>query len=120
MQISNFVYDFPTSFRNDLNNLASRHIQRLENSPTQNGTDSILKFYAKLQSGSYVPRSVLATIFVVQQEKIFSVNSTLEDPRDSFTPGEIVLTPEQDANKIPISLINFPIAKVSETVKCRM
>ncbi|CAB4041402.1 Hypothetical predicted protein, partial [Paramuricea clavata] len=98
---------------NDLKIFASDHIQRLRNSPRQNGTNSILLFYATLPSGNgTVPRSILATIFVKQQERIFSVDSLLENSKESVASGERqVLTLAQNLNTVPIALINFPVAK---------
>ncbi|CAB4025742.1 Hypothetical predicted protein [Paramuricea clavata] len=81
----------------DVNGLTADHIRRLPNSPTQNGTDSILSFYAVLPSSNgSLPSSVLATIFTSQQDNILSVNSELEDPGESISSSETpALTPTQ-------------------------
>lgn len=101
-------------FRNDLNGLTSVNIQRLQDSPRQNGSNSILSFYASLPSGNgSVPRNVLATIFVQRREQILSVPSVLEDASQSISPAN--LTTEQTGNKVPISLINLPLSRVSKT-----
>ena len=62
-----------------------------------------------------MPKSILATIFVAQQEKIFSINSRLEDQTETVPP--VTISPVQDDNKVAISLVNFPIDKVSQTLK---
>ena len=113
--ITAFVNDI-RFFRNDLNSLTYENIQRLPNSPTQNGTDSILKFYAELPSGRTIPKSILATIFVEKQNEIFSLDSRLESFTESLTPDERTLTPQQQENAVSISLIHFPVRKVSVTV----
>ena len=102
-------------FRADLNGFTAEHIQRLPDSPRQNGTDSVLSFYATLPSGTgTVPKSTLATIFVAQQEKIFSLESVLQNQEDSVESGERrAVTPAQSRNLVPISLINFRATKVS-------
>jgi hypothetical protein len=99
-------------FSADVNGFTSDHIRRLPNSPTQNGTDSILSFYAVLPSGSgSLPSTVLATIFTSQQDKILSVDSELEDPGDSIsTPA---LTPTQTQNRVAIIIFNLKPGKVS-------
>ena len=103
------------SFRDDLSGFTADHIRRLPNSPEQNGTDAILKFYAILPSGKgTVPRSVLATIFVVQQKNIFSVDSELQGRDQSIKPGErVALSPEQKRNNVSLSLKNFKAERVS-------
>ena len=109
------VSDICFSFSDDLNSLTSANIQRLPGSPSQNGTNSILKFYAQLTSGRVIPKTILATIFVERREKIFSLDSSLEDFTESFTSDETVLTPEQQNNTVPIAIINFLLSKVSVT-----
>ena len=98
--------------QNDLNSLTYENIQRLPNSPTQNGNDSILKFYASLPSGMIIPKSILATIFVEKQNQIlFSLGGTLENFTEIFSPDEINLTSQQKENAVPILILNFPVSK---------
>ena len=104
------------AFSADLNGFTSDHIRRLPNSPTQNGTDSILSFYALLPSGSgLLPSSVLATIFTSHQDKILSgVDSELQQPRISIASTETpALTPTQTQNIVLIIIFNFRPGKVS-------
>ncbi|CAB3993946.1 Hypothetical predicted protein [Paramuricea clavata] len=102
----------------DVNGFTSDHIRRLPNSPTQNGTDSILSFYAVLPSGSgSLPSSVLATIFTSQQDNILSVNSELENPGESISSSQTpALTPTQTQNIVAITIFNFKSAKVNTLV----
>ena len=102
-------------FRNDLNNLTSSNIQLLPNSPTQNGSDSILTFYAILASGATIPKHILGTIFSKQQERILSLPIVVEDLNDILLAvGETVnLTVQQRANSVPLSLKNIPRERVS-------
>jgi hypothetical protein len=103
------------AFSADVNGFTSDHIRKLPNSPRQNGTDSILSFYAVLPSGSgSLPRSVLATIFTSQQDSILSVNSELENPSESISSGETpALTLAQTQNTVAITIFNFKSGKVS-------
>ena len=82
--------------------------------PIQNGDDAILSFFANPTSGAIIPKHILGTIFIKQQETILTLESTVEDLREIFAGGESVnLTDQQRMNEVPISLINFPFAKVS-------
>jgi hypothetical protein len=65
-----------------------------------------------LTSGRIIPKTILATIFVERREKIFSLDSSLEDFTESFTSDETVLTAEQQNNTVPIAIINFLLSKV--------
>ena len=89
------------------------NVQTSPNSPTQNGPDSFLELFASLPNGGTIPKSILATIFVEKQNEILSLDSQLEDFTDSFTTDERMLTPEQQQNAVPISILNFPVARVS-------
>ncbi|CAB4026846.1 Hypothetical predicted protein, partial [Paramuricea clavata] len=103
----------------DLNGFTSDHIRRLPNSPTQNGTDSILSFYALLPSGSgLLPTSVLATIFTSHQDKILSgVDSELEEPGVSIASTETpALTSTQTQNIVPIIIFNHRSGRVNTLV----
>ena len=101
--------------RADVNGFTADDIRRLPGSPMQDGNDSILSFYAALPSGSgSLARSVLATIFTTQQEKILSLNSELQNANDSISSSETpVLSTEQNQNKVPITIFNFEPKKVS-------
>jgi hypothetical protein len=112
---NNNIYDICTSFRNDLNTLSFQNIQRLPGSPRQDGANSILSFYATLPSGGIIPKSILATVFIVQQDRILPLDSAIEDQKDSVESE--LLTPEQIRNAVAILLRNFPVAKVSKTRK---
>ena len=103
------------SFRYDLNELTPGHIQLLPDSPAQNGSDSILTFYAALPSGNIIPKHILGTIFVNQQENILAIESIVQDLDEIFVPpGEReVLTTQQRENRVPILIIYFSVAKVS-------
>ena len=104
------------AFSAELNGFTYDHIRRLPNSPTQNGTDSILSFYALLPSGSgLLPSSVLATIFTSHQDKILSgVDSELQEPGVSIASTETpALTPTQTQNIVLIIIFNFRSGKVS-------
>ncbi len=103
------------AFSADVNGFTLDNIRRLPNSPTQNGTNSILSFYAVLPSGSgSLAQSVLATIFTTQQEMILSLNSELENPGESISSSETpVLTAQQTQNRVPITIFNFQAGQVS-------
>ena len=98
-----------------MNGFTSDHIRRLPNSPTQNGNDSILSFYAVLPSSNgSLPSSVLATIFTSQQDNILSVNSELEDPGESISSSETPpLTSTQTQNRVAITIFKLKSGKVS-------
>ena len=102
-------------FRSDVNGFTSDHIERLPDSPTQNGTNSILSFYAILPSGSgSLSKSALATIFTSNQDRILAVESELENPGDSISSDEKpVLTPEQTRNTVPLIIFHILPEKVS-------
>ena len=107
--------DIYYSFRYDLNALTPGHIQLLPNSPTQNDSDSILTFYAALPSGNIIPKHILGTIFVNQQENILAIENMVQDLDEILAPsGEReILTTQQRENRVPILIINFPVTKVS-------
>ena len=107
--------DIYYSFRYDLNALTPGHIQLLPNSPTQNGSDAILTFYAALPSGNIIPKHILGTIFVNQQENILAIKSMVQDLDEIFAPpGERrTLTTQQRENRVPILIFYFPVTKVS-------
>ena len=66
-----------------------------------------------------IPRYIIATVFLAQHDKIFSVDSALENQIYSVTSGESqVLSSEQNQNRVAILLIGFPIAKVSKQHEC--
>ena len=111
----NALTDINYSFRYDLNELTSGHIQLLPDSPTQNGSDSILTFYAALPSGNIIPKHILGTIFVNQQENILAIESMVQDLDEILAPsGEReILTTQQRENRVPILIFNFPVTKVS-------
>ena len=117
----NALTDINYSFRYDLNELTPGRIQLLPDSPTQNGSDSILTFYAALPSGNFIPKHILGTIFVNQQENVLAIESMVQDVDEIFAPpGEReILTTEQRENRVPILIINFPVAKVSVYPKIR-
>ena len=98
-----------------MNGFTSDHIERLPDSPTQNGTNSILSFYAILPSGSgSLSKSVLATIFTSNQDRILAVESELQNPGDSISNDEKpVLTPEQTRNTVPLMIFHILPEKVS-------
>ena len=105
-------------YSDELDRLTPANITRLPNSPRQNGSDSILSFYAVLPSGRTLPRSTLASIFVANREEIFSLDSILENQEDTVPPSERpVLNPQQDENRVAIALINFPVRKVRKCEK---
>lgn len=101
-------------FRAVSDNFTANHIERLPNTPRQNGTNSILSFYAVLPSGSNsLSKSVLATIFVTEQDDIFSLNSELEYPGISVPSSETpILTPAQTNNSVSVTILNFKRTKV--------
>ena len=111
----NALSDINYFFRYDLNALTPGHIQLLPDSPTQNGSDSILTFYAALQSGNIIPKHILGTIFVNQQENILAIESIVLDLDEIFAPpGERqTLTTQQRENRVPILIIDFAVTKVS-------
>ena len=111
----NALTDINYSFRYDLNELTPGHIQLLPDSPAQNGSDSILTFYAALPSGNIIPKHILGTIFVNQQENILAIESMVQDLDEILAPpGEREILPtQQRENRVPILIINFPVTKVS-------
>ena len=111
----NALTDINYFFRYDLNALTPGLIQLLPDSPTQNGNDSILTFYAALPSGNIIPKHILGTIFVNQQDNILAIESIVQDLDEIFAPpGEReILTTQQRENRVPILIINFPVTKVS-------
>ena len=105
-------------YSDELDRLTPDNITRHPNSPTQNGSDSILSFYAVLYSGRTLSRSILASIFAAKQEEIFSLDSVLENQEDTVPPSERpVPNAQQDENRVAIALINFPVRKVSKCEK---
>ena len=74
-----------------------------------------MTFYAALQSGNIIPKHILGTIFVNQQENILAIESIVLDLDEIFAPpGEReTLTTQQRENRVPILIINFPVTKVS-------
>ena len=102
-------------FSADVNGFTSANILRLPGSPTQDGANSILSFYATLpSSGGTLARSVLATIFTEQQEKILSADSELQNANEGISSSQTQnLTSDQNANKVPITILNFESKKVS-------
>ena len=111
----NALTDINYFFRYDLNALTPGLIQLLPDSPTQNDRDSVLTFYSALQSGNIIPKHILGTIFVNQQENILAIESMVQDLDEIFAPhGEReTLTVQQRENRVPILIINFPVTKVS-------
>ena len=111
----NALTDVNYYFRYDLNELTSGHIQLLPESPTQNGSDSILTFYAALPSGNIIPKHILGTIFVNQQENILAIESMVQDLDEILAPTDEreILTTQQRENRVPILIFNFPATKVS-------
>ena len=104
-----------TFLRNDLNNVTSSNIHLLPDSPTQDGNDSILVFYAEFLSGRILLKHILGTIFAKQQEQILSLPSELQDLDDILAPaGEREnLTVQQRESGVPISVLNLPVTRVS-------
>ena len=99
------------SFSDDLSSLNYIYIKRLPDTPEADGDNSILSFYVTLESGRTMPLVILASIYVAQQEKIFSVESALINQTDRLpTPEEV--TPRQIGNTVKISLSNIPLQKV--------
>ena len=117
----NAITNIKNFFRYDLNALTPGYIHLLPNSPTQNGSDSILTFYAALPSGNIIPKHILGTIFVNQQENILAIEIIVQDVDEIFAPpGEReILTPQQRENRVPILIINFRVEKVSVYPKIR-
>ena len=117
----NTITNIKNFFRYDLNALTPGHIQFLPNSPTQNGNDSILTFYAALPSGNIISKHILGTIFVNQQESILAIENMVQDLDEIFAPpGEReILTTQQRENRVPILIINFLFTKVSVYSKIR-
>ena len=111
----NAITNIKNFFRYNLNALTPGHIQLLQNSPTQNGGDSILMFYAALPSGNIIPKHILGTIFVNQQENILAIENMVQDLGEILaSPGEReTLTVRQRENRVPILIIDFPFTKVS-------
>ena len=99
------------SFSDDLSSLNYIYIKRLPDTPEADGDNSILSFYVTLESGRTMPLAILASIYVAQQEKIFSVQSALVNEADRL-PTPDVVTPQQSGNTVRISLSNIRIEKV--------
>ena len=104
-----------TFLRNDLNNLTSSNIHLLPDSPTQDGNDSILVFYAEFLSGRILLKHILGTIFAKQSEQILSLPSEVQNLDDILAPaGERQnLTIQQRESGVPISVVNLPVTRVS-------
>ena len=80
----------------------------------QNGSDTILTFYAALRSGKIIPKHILGTIYIKQQENILTKENIILELDDILAPdGRQNLTRQQSANLVQISLKRFPIAKVT-------
>ena len=112
-----YICNFARAVRN---NFTAEHIKRLPNTPRQNGSNSILSFYASLPSGrGALPTDVLATIFVTEQDNILPfVDSELENARASLPSSETpILTTAQTNNLVSITIFNFKPMKVSRAVK---
>ena len=112
--VSYIVTNTDNFFRYDLNALTPGHIQLPPNSPMQNGSDTILTFYAALRSGKIIPKHILGTIYIKQQENILTNENIILELDDILAPdGRQSLTLEQSTNLVQISLIRFPVAKVT-------
>ena len=80
----------------------------------QNDSDTILTFYAALRSGKIIPKHILGTIYIKQQENILTKENIILELDDILAPdGRQSLTLEQSTNLVQISLIRFPVAKVT-------
>ena len=103
-------------FRYDLNHLTPGHVQLLPNSPAQQfDGDSILTFYAILPSGNIIPKHILGTIFVNQQENILANEITVQNLTEIYAPvsKRENLTIQQHENRVAILLLNFRASRVS-------
>ena len=68
-------------FREDLEGLTYLNIELLPNSPSQNGSDSVLAFFVDLpSSGGTLPKHILASIFSIEKNNILSLPSSLQTP----------------------------------------
>ena len=112
--VSFIVTNTDNLFRYDLNALTPGHIQLPPNSPMQNDSNTILTFYAALRSGKIIPKHILGTIYIKQQENILTKENIILELDDILAPdGRQNLTRQQSANLVQISLKRFPIAKVT-------
>ena len=101
--------------RSELLSFNASHIQRLPNSPTQNGSNAVLAFYVNLPSGGgTVARNILSSAFVSRKDDFIFLSesiSVLTSPL-SETPN---VTREQEQNSVPITVYKFPRAEVRKT-----
>ena len=102
-------------FRYDLNHLTPGHVQLLPNSPAQQFDGAILTFYAILPSGKIIPKHILGTIFVNQQENILANEITVQNLTEIYAPvsERENLTIQQRENRVAILLFNFRASRVS-------
>jgi hypothetical protein len=81
-------------------------VRTLPESPSQNGTDTILSFFVDLPSGTTMPLDLLTTIFMSSPNVLSQPNSVI-----SATSENPVLTDAETKNLVPLS-INIPANKV--------
>ena len=101
-------------FRDQLSKISFLDVQTLPEYPIQDSDDAILSFFVSLTRGAVIPKHILGTIFIKQQETILTLESTVEDLREIFAGGvRVNLTDQQRMNEVLISLVNVSFAKVS-------
>ena len=68
----------------------------------QNGSDTILTFYAILRSGKVIPKHILGTIYIKQQENILTNENIILELDDILAPdggqNEDGLIPRKDTD----------------------
>ena len=89
------------------------HVQRVRNSPSQNGSDAELKFYATYPIGEIVRQEVLLLIMEAQLELLENKTGLELTLRTPFVPATVQPpTTAQNASSIEVQLYDFNVSKV--------
>ena len=88
-------------------------MQRIRNSPSQNGIDAELKFYATYPNGEIVRQEVLSLIMKAHLELLENKTGLELTLRTPFVPATVPpLTTAQNASSIEVQLNDFNVSKV--------
>ena len=89
------------------------HVQRVRNSPSQNGSDAELKFYVTYPNGEIVRQEVLSLIIEAQLELLENKTGLELTLRTIFVPATVQPpTTAQNASSIEVQLYDFNVSKV--------
>ena len=89
------------------------HVQRVRNSPSQNGIDAELKFYATYPNGVIVRQEVLSLIMEAQLELLENKTGLELTLRTTFVPATVPPpTTVQNGSSIEVQLYDFDVNEV--------